>query len=90
MNTLAPVAVCTYSRINHLRQTIEALQNNILAKETELYIFSDAPQKGDEAMVATVREYIHTVDGFKKVHIVERKTNGMIANLFGAIQQLLD
>lgn len=90
MDTLAPIGVITYSRINHLKQTIEALQKNILAKESELYIFSDAPQKGDEGIVAKVREYIHTINGFKEVHIVERKTNGRVANGRGGIKQLLD
>jgi len=90
MKNLAPVGVSTYSRLKHLKQTIEALQKNTLAKETELYIFSDAPQKGDEEIVAKVREYIHTIDGFKVVHIVERETNGRVANNRGGIQQMLD
>ncbi len=87
---LAPIGVSTYSRLNHLKQTIEALQKNTLAKESELYIFSDAPQQGDEEIVSRVREYIHTIDGFKKVHIVERETNGRVANNRGGIKYLLD
>jgi len=87
---LAPIGVSTYSRIDHLKQTIEALQKNTLAKDSELFIFSDAPQKGDEKIIAKVREYIHTVDGFKKVHIIERKKNGRVANNRGGMKQLLD
>lgn len=87
---LAPIGVSTYSRIKHLKQTIEALQRNTLAKQSELYIFSDAPQKGDEEIVQKVRDYIHTVDGFKKVHIVERETNGRVANNRGGLKYLLD
>lgn len=87
---LAPIGISTYNRINHLKKTIAALQKNTLAKESELYIFSDAPKSGDEEKVARVREYIHTVAGFKKVYIVERKTNGRVANNRGGIKQLLD
>lgn len=90
MRNLAPIGVSTYSRINHLKQTIEALQKNTLAKESKLHIFSDAPQQGDEEIVAMVRQYIHTIDGFKKVYIIERKTNGRVANNRGGIKQLLD
>jgi len=87
---LAPIAVSTYSRINHLKQTIDALQKNTLAKQSELYIFSDAPKDGDEEIVGIVREFIHTIDGFKKVHIIERETNGRVANNRGGIEELLE
>ena len=87
---LAPIGVSTYSRLYHLKKTIEALQNNTLAKQSELYIFSDAPKEGDEEIVSTVRKYIHTINGFRKVHIIERKTNGRVANNRGGIEELLD
>ncbi len=87
---LAPIAISTYSRINHLKQTIEALQKNTLAKESELYIFSDAPKKSDEEIVVRIRQYAHSVTGFKKVHVIERKKNGRINNNRGGMKQLLD
>ena len=87
---LAPIGISTYCRLNHLKQTIIALQRNTLAKESELYIFSDAQKQGDEERVAKVREYIYTIDGFKKIHIVERKTNGRVANNRGGMKHLLE
>ena len=87
---LAPIGISTYSRVNHLRKTIKALQKNNLAKDSEVYIFSDAPKVGDEKIVAKVRSYLHTIDGFKKVHIIERDTNNRVANNRGGLQQLLD
>ena len=33
---LAPVALFVYNRLDHLKQTIEALQKNLLASETAL------------------------------------------------------
>lgn len=87
---LAPIGISTYGRLNHLKQTIEALQRNTLAKQSELYIFSDAPRVGDEEIVANVRAYINTLsDGFKKVYVIERDTNGIIENNRGGIKQLL-
>jgi hypothetical protein len=90
LRNLAPIGVSTYSRINHLKQTIEALQKNTLSKESDLYIFSDAPKPGDEEKIAKVRNYIHTIDGFKTVNILERKTNSRVKNNRGGIKQLLD
>lgn len=87
---LAPIGIITYSRINHLRKTIDSLKANDLAKESELYIFLDGPKKGDEEKVNIVREYIYTVNGFKKVHIIERKTNNLMQNAILAHKQLFD
>lgn len=81
MSRLAPISVSTYTRLNHLKQTIEALSQNTLARKSVLYIFSDGPKKGDEDAVAKVREYLHTIDGFKKVHIIEQKINNMQQNM---------
>jgi len=86
---LAPIGIGTYSRLSHLKKTIESLKRNTLAKESELYIFSDAPQKGDEAIVRNLRKYIHTVSGFRNVYIVERKVNGRVENNRGGQKQLL-
>lgn len=39
---LAPIVLFTYNRPWHVQQTVKALQNNDLADESKLYIFSDA------------------------------------------------
>jgi len=87
---LAPIGVSTYSRLNHLKQTIKSLQGNTLAKQSELHIFSDAPKQGDEKKVQAVRDYLETIDGFKEVHIYERKENNRVANNRGGMRMLLD
>jgi hypothetical protein len=90
LNNLAPIGVFTYSRKNHLRQTIEALKNNTLARESELYIFSDAAKPGDEDKILEVREYIRGINGFKTVKLIERETNGYLKNAREGIKQLLN
>ncbi len=89
-DNLAPIGLSTYARLQHLRQTIEALQKNMLASQSELYVFSDAPRPGDEERVAAVRSYLRTISGFKQVHIVERESNGRVANSRGGLKMLLD
>lgn len=89
-NKLAPIGLSTYARLQHLEQTIAALQKNNLAKESELYIFSDAAKVGDEEKVNAVRRFIRSVDGFKAVHIIERVVNNRVANNRGGIQMLLN
>lgn len=90
MKLLAPICVVTYTRIDHLRKTIQALKSNTLAEDSVLYICSDAPKQGDEAKVGIVRDYCHMIDGFKSVNVIERTTNGRVANSRGGIEQLLN
>lgn len=81
MKNLAPISISTYSRIEHLKQTVQALQMNALAKESVLYIFSDAPREGDEEVVGQIRDYIDTISGFKEVIIIKQKTNNYAKNM---------
>lgn len=78
---LAPIIVFTFNRLDHTKKTIEALKNNNLAKESELFIFSDGARNEQEALkVNEVRKFIKNIDGFKKVIVIESKTNKGLAN----------
>ena len=79
--SLAPIVLFVYNRTDHTKQTVEALQKNELASESELFIYSDAA-KNEEAKnkVQEVRDYIHTIDGFKKITIIEREKNWGLAD----------
>jgi len=87
VTSVAPIVLFVYNRPWHVRQTIEALQLNELASESRLIIYSDAPRDVNAAEgVAAVREYIHSLDGFSSVEIVEMKRNRRLAPLL--IEQL--
>lgn len=79
--SLSPITVFAYNRPRHLKQTIESLKRNKLAKQSELFIFSDGPKnEGDKKKVEEIRRYIRTINGFKNVTIRERKKNLGLAN----------
>ena len=81
MQNFAPIALFVYNRPEHTRRTIKFLQQNLLAEESRLYIFSDAAKNpNNQSLVAEVREIIHSVEGFKHVEIIERKSNLGLAN----------
>jgi len=81
-STLAPIILFVYNRLWHAQQTVESLKKNILAKESELFIFSDGPKEINkcEKEVEKVREYIKNMDGFKHITIIEREKNYGLAN----------
>jgi len=88
--TLAPIVLFVYNRPWHTQQTIEALQKNSLATDSELFIYSDAP-KNDSAipLVKAVREYIKSIKGFKNVSIIERRTNyGLASSIIDGVTRI--
>lgn len=77
----APILLFVYNRPQHTQMVIQSLQQNSLAKESELFIYSDAA-KSEEAQPAVddVRKLIHSINGFAGVTIIERGKNWGLAN----------
>jgi len=93
MNTkYSPLIIFTYNRLDTLKLVIKKLQNNILAKDTELFIFSDyAKKEKDIEDVINVRNFIHKINGFKSVTIVERKENyGLAKNIIEGVTDIIN
>ena len=81
MTNLSPIILFVYNRPDHTKKCIASLLANELSAQSELFIYADAPKNEDsEEAVMKVREYIHTVEGFKSVTIVERDRNWGLAN----------
>jgi GT2 family glycosyltransferase len=89
---LAPIVLFTYNRLWHTKQTVEALQNNLYAEESNLFIFSDGPKtEKDEPKVKEVREYLKTIKGFKNIEIIERDRNwGLANNIIDAVTNIVN
>ena len=75
MNTLAPVVLFAYNRPRHLHDTIEALKNNTLAKNTRLIVYVDGPKLGQENKVQEVINYCRNISGFQSIDLRIREVN---------------
>lgn len=86
----SPIALFVYNRPKHTQLTIEALQKNILASESELFIFSDAAKSGAQVeAVEEVRSYINLISGFKSINITQQKENkGLAKSIIDGVTQL--
>lgn len=81
MQNLAPIALFVYNRPQHTERTLKFLQQNELAADSRLFIFSDgAKTVADEDKVKEVRELIKTIEGFKSIEIIASKSNMGLAN----------
>ncbi|MBN9287340.1 MAG: glycosyl transferase [Gammaproteobacteria bacterium 39-13] len=77
----APICLFTYNRARHAQQTLIALQKNELAKESDLYIFSDGPKNQEnEVQVQEVRNLLEHIEGFKTVTVIHQEKNRGLAN----------
>lgn len=83
----APILLFVYNRLYHTRRCVEALLNNPLSGESELFIYADAAKdtSGQEA-VEEVRRYIRSIQGFKRITLIERKENqGLARNIIDGV-----
>lgn len=87
----APIALFVFKKVKQLKRTLEALKINPLAKQSDLYIFSDAAKNTkDCSAVDLVRHYIKTVDGFNSVTIKEAGENkGLAASIIEGVTDIL-
>ena len=87
----APILLFTYNRPEHTRRTVEALQKNELADESDLFIYSDGAKGDEDKMnVQKVREYLQTIDHFRSVTTTIREYNyGLANNIIDGVTNLV-
>ncbi|MBU5216408.1 glycosyltransferase [Bacillus albus] len=91
---LAPVIIFVYNRPEHTIQTIEALSKNELARESNIFIFSDAA-KNEESVekVKVVRDYIESVKEkkhFKSFTITKSEVNkGLAKSVIHGVSEII-
>lgn len=87
----APILLFTYIRLDTLIETVKALKENILAKDSDLYIFSDGPKKeADVQKVNKIRTYLNSIEGFKNVFISESTLNkGLASSIISGVSEVM-
>lgn len=91
-NNLAPIILFVYNRKDHTQQTIQALQKNKLAEQSDLIIYSDGPKSANAiSQVQEVRDYLKTINGFKSVKLIERDENwGLAENIIDGVSEIVN
>ncbi len=92
LNNLAPIVLFVYNRPSHTEQTLAALKNNDLAKESELFIFCDGPRgEKDLEMIKQVYQVIDHVEGFKNVFVKKLSLNkGLAKSVIEGVGEVLN
>jgi len=91
MQNLSPICLFVYKRLEETKQTINALNKNYLAEESDLIIFSDGAKTIDEEIkVKSLRKYLKTIKGFKSIEIHESKINkGLAESIIDGVSKVI-
>ena len=86
----APIALFVYNRPEHLLRTLSSLRVNALARDSTLYVFSDAALNSDDIeAVQTVRRIVKTAGGFNKICVREQPNNlGLATSIITGVTEL--
>jgi hypothetical protein len=92
---LAPIVLFVYNRPEHARKTLESLEKNDLAKESDLFIFADGPKNGitEEQIekIKEVREIIREKKWCANIHITEREKHlGLAGSIIAGVTEIVN
>lgn len=89
---LAPIVLFTFNRLEHTKETINALKKNYLASESELFIYSDgARNELEKVKINDLRIYLRGIDGFKKITIIESEKNmGLAKSVINGVTDIIN
>lgn len=88
---LSPIVLFAYNRPLHLQHSLQSLLKNPLAKQSELYIYSDAPKNDEQTLaVMQVRNLLKELKGFGKIHLIERPYNyGLARSIIEGVSEVI-
>jgi len=95
MQQYAPIVLFVYNRPSFTKKTLQALSENTLAAESELFIYADGVKEGAEKgtidKITEVRKIIREKQWCKEVHIVEsEKNNGLAASVIRGVSEIVN
>ncbi|MCK9801668.1 glycosyltransferase [Pseudomonas sp. MAFF 302030] len=87
----SPIVLFVYNRLDHTVRTVEALLDNELANQSDLFVYSDGARTSQvESQVSAVRDYVRNITGFKSLTVIEREANlGLAKNIIDGVTSVV-
>lgn len=91
----SPIILFVYNRPIHTQKTLEALSQNTLAQDSELFIFADGPKQNESLeqleKINETRKIVHSKKWCKKNTIIESKVNkGLATSIISGVTDIID
>lgn len=91
VRVFAPIALFIYARPEHLRRTIESLQNCSCYAESPIYVFADGPKKPEQkAMVEATRDLVKSMLGDRAVYRFADSNKGLARSIINGVSELTE
>jgi hypothetical protein len=92
---LAPLVLFVYQRPAHTKKVLNAIANDLLAKDTVLYVYSDGPKRPDnnseQDRIAQTRALIQDFNGCKEVHLYSKdKNEGLAQSIVNGVSEVVE
>jgi hypothetical protein len=89
---LAPICLFAFNRPQELAKTIESLQKNYLAQQSQLFVFIDGPRTAlDLPMLQEVQSIVNGISGFKSISIHSSEVNkGLASSIISGVNSVLE
>lgn len=92
---LAPLVLFVYQRPSHTKKVLDAIANDLLAKKTVLYVYSDGPKQPEDSIelekIAQTRALIKNFKGCKEVHLYSKtKNEGLARSIVGGVTDIVE
>ncbi|MBQ2125310.1 MAG: sugar transferase [Spirochaetales bacterium] len=92
---LAPVILFVYNRPEHTQKTLEALQQNHLSEQTDLYIFCDGAKSNASEIqlekIAQTRDVVRSKKWCGNVYIEEALENkGLASSIISGVSKIME
>lgn len=92
---LAPIVLFVYKRPEHTLRTLTSLANNVIAKDSILYVFADGPRAdaGETELgnIARTMQVVNSARWCKDVIVIQRERNfGLSRNIIEGVSNIID
>jgi hypothetical protein len=91
----APIVLFVYNRPDHTRATLESLSKNILANESDLFVYCDGPKEGatlkELKAIDATREIVKGGEWCRSVKIIENgKNKGLAESIVEGVSTIVN
>lgn len=88
---LAPILLFAFNRPSHTQRTLEALEKNNLASQSDLYIFLDGIKDPHTSQQKEVEKVLQMPWNFRSVHLIKREKHlGLANNIVSGINEQIN